>query len=135
MPGVIIALLFALTLKNPHMALNDLIVWFALSGGLAVLGALLCLAHPLTILTTALTAWIGTLSPVLGVGMFAGLMEAYQRPPTFEDFDSLSEHATHAKMWYKNKVLRILLIFVITSPFSSIGTFIAGGNIIGSLFK
>ncbi|WP_418515055.1 TraB/GumN family protein [Erysipelothrix rhusiopathiae] len=134
-PGVIIALLFALTLKNPHMALKDLFVWFALSGGLATLGALLCLAHPLTILTTALTAWIGTLSPVLGVGMFAGLMEAYQRPPTFEDFDSLSDHATQPKMWYKNKVLRILLIFVITSLFSSIGTFIAGGNIIGSLFK
>ncbi|WP_331836422.1 hypothetical protein [Erysipelothrix piscisicarius] len=77
-PGIIILLLVALTLKNPHMALNDLLVWFALSGGLATLGAIICLAHPLTILTTALTAWIGTLSPVLGVGMFAGLMEAYQ---------------------------------------------------------
>ncbi|AZK43497.1 TraB/GumN family protein [Erysipelothrix piscisicarius] len=134
-PGIIILLLVALTLKNPHMALNDLLVWFALSGGLATLGAIICLAHPLTILTTALTAWIGTLSPVLGVGMFAGLMEAYQRPPTFEDFDALSTHATQPKMWFKNKVLRILLIFVITSLFSSIGTFIAGGNIIGSLFK
>lgn len=134
-PGIIILLLVALTLKNPHMALNDLLVWFALSGGLATLGAIICLAHPLTILTTALTAWIGTLSPVLGVGMFAGLMEAYQRPPTFEDFDALSTHATQPKMWFQNKVLRILLIFVITSLLSSIGTFIAGGNIIGSLFK
>ncbi|CAM2867018.1 TraB/GumN family protein [Erysipelothrix tonsillarum] len=134
-PGILVALLIILTLKSPQMALNDLIIWFGLSGGLATLGAILCLAHPLTILTTALTAWIGTLSPVLGVGMFAGLMEAYQRPPTFEDFDALSEHATKPKMWYKNKVLRILLIFIATSLLSSIGTFIAGGNMIGSLFK
>lgn len=134
-PGVIVSLLVALTFKNPNVGLQQFLVWMALSSGLSSLGALLVGAHPLTVLTTLLSAPIGVLSPFLAVGFFAGLMEAYQRPPSYKDFDSLSQDATSPKMWFKNKVLRIFLVLLVTNILSSLGTFIAGGSIIKNLFR
>ncbi|WZU02098.1 hypothetical protein MGH68_03270 [Erysipelothrix sp. D19-032] len=62
-------------------------------------------------------------------------MEAYQRPPTTKDFDALADDITKPKRWFQNKVLRILLVLLLTNLLSSIGTFIAGGNIIKTLFN
>lgn len=134
-PGIIITLLIALTFKNPSVGFAQFATWIGLSAGLATLGAILTGAHPLTIATTLITAPIGTLSPFLAVGFFAGLMEAYQRPPRVSDFDNIAEDISKPKMWFKNKVLRILLIMIVTNLMSSIGTFIAGGSIIKNLFK
>ncbi|QIK70821.1 TraB/GumN family protein [Erysipelothrix sp. HDW6C] len=134
-PGIIITLLIALTFKNPSVGFAQFATWIGLSAGLATLGAILTGAHPLTIATTLITAPIGTLSPFLAVGFFAGLMEAYQRPPRVSDFDNIAEDISKPKMWFKNKVLRILLIMIVTNLMSSVGTFIAGGSIIKNLFK
>lgn len=131
-PGILVTLLAILTLQNPQVGMQQLWRWFLLSSGSATLGALLVGAHPLTVLTTLVTAPIGTLSPFLAVGFFAGLMEAYVRPPKVSDFENLQTDASQFKMWFKNKVLRILLIFIVTSLLSSIGTFIAGGSILSS---
>lgn len=133
-PIVLVGLLTVLTLQNPEMGYNQLITWFLLSAGSATLGALLIGAHPLTVLTTLISAPIGTLSPFLAVGFFAGLMEAYQRPPRVSDFENLQNDASQFKKWFQNKVLRILLVFIVTTLLSSIGTFIAGGSMIAKLF-
>ncbi len=134
-PGILILLVTLLTFRNPQVGLHQFLVWMGLSAGLATLGAIIAGAHPLTILTTLVTAPIGTLSPFLAVGIFAGLMEAYQRPPTTKDFDALADDITKPKRWFQNKVLRILLVLLLTNLLSSIGTFIAGGNIIKTLFN
>lgn len=134
-PGIIVVALVALTLKSPQMGLNQLLVWFGLSSTLSALGALLVGAHPLTILATFLGAPIGVLSPVLAVGMFSSLVEAYCRPPRVSDFSSLSEDASVVKKWFTNRALRLLLIFIVTNLLSSLGTFIAGGTIITQLLK
>lgn len=134
-PGTIIILLIALSLKNPNVGLQQFLVWMGLSSSLSAFGALLIGAHPFTILATFLSAPIGVLSPFLAVGFFAGLMEAYQRPPSYKDFDTLAHDATSPKMWFKNKVLRIVLILLVTNLLSSLGTFIAGGSIIKNFFR
>lgn len=134
-PILLVSLLIVLTLNNPEIGAQKLLQWFLLSSGSATLGALIIGAHPLTVLTTLITAPIGTLSPFLAVGFFAGLMEAYQRPPKVSDFENLQEDATQFKMWFKNKVLKILLIFIVTSLLSSLGTFIAGGSMISEILK
>lgn len=100
----------------------DLIVrWILLNGGLAALGAIIALAHPLTAVVTFLTAPIGTLSPTLGVGMFAAATELWLRKPKMADFSALRHDITTAKGWWHNKVARIFLIFFLTSLGGAIG--------------
>lgn len=134
-PGTLLLLLTILTFKSPEMGINQLKSWILISSTMAALGALLSGAHIATIIVSFLTAFIGILSPVLAVGVFASLTESYFRPPLASEFERLSEDMSSIKGWYTNKVLRILLIFFMTSIFSSIGTFVSGKNIIQSLFK
>lgn len=134
-PGLFIIGLVLLTFQSPSLAFNQLLVWIALSSGLAALGALLCLAHPLTILVAALSAPISVLSPVLAVGFFTGLSEIYFRSPTVQDFENLAHDATKLKAWYSNRVLRVLLVVIVPNILVSIGTFIAGSSIFLNLFR
>lgn len=134
-PGILLALITVLTLKSPQMGMDQLMRWIIMSSSLAAIGALLSGAHIATIVVSFFTAFIGILSPILAVGVFASLTEAYFRPPLASEFASMSEDMSSIKGWYTNKVLRIILIFFMTSIFSSIGTFISGTNIIKSLFK
>lgn len=133
-PITLVLLFASLFIKSPDVGTQELLRWLLLSSGLSSLGALLVGAHPLTILATIIGAPIGILSPVLAVGFFSGLAEAYMRPPTVSDFENLAEDSTRFKMWFKNKFLKILIIMLITTLLSSIGTFISGGSIIKQLF-
>lgn len=132
-PVILVTLLLALTLKNPQIGFNQLVLWLTLSAGGACISTLLLRTHPYTSIVTLVTAPIGTLSPFLAVGIFAALTEGYKRPPHASDFETLSSDVSSVKMWYKNKVLRLFLIFVVTNIVSSIGTFIALGGIISKL--
>ncbi len=134
-PGIVFGLITILTFQSPQMALDQLIRWILTSSTLAAIGALISGAHIVTIIVSFLTAFIGILSPVLAVGFFSSLTESYFRPPFTKDFETLSEDIKKIKGWYTNRVLRIILIFFMTSILSSIGTFISTKNIIQSLFK
>ena len=135
LPGILILFITIVTLKSPEMGVGQLISWILTSSTLASIGALLSLAHPVTIVVTFATTWIGILSPVLAVGFFSALTEAYFRPPLSSQFASLSEDVKSFKGWYRNRVLRIVLVFFLTSIMSSIGTLISTKNIIQSLLN
>ena len=135
LPVTLVLLLVMLTLKNPQIGFNQLLLWLTLSAGGAFLSTLILRTHIYTSIVTLVTAPIGTLSPFLAVGIFAALTEGYKRPPHAKDFENLASDVSSLKMWNKNKVLRLLLIFIITNVVSSIGTFIALGGIISKLLS
>ena len=85
--------------------------WILLNGSLAAIGSLLCLAHPLTILVSFLMAPVATLNPFVGIGLFAGVAEAYLRKPRVQDFERLTEDVASLLGFYRNRVTHILLIF------------------------
>jgi pheromone shutdown-related protein TraB len=60
--------------------------WAAITASFAGLGALLLLAHPLTIAASAIAAPITTLHPLIAAGWVAGLVEASLRKPQVKDF-------------------------------------------------
>lgn len=95
--------------------IKDWIIWLSLASGL---GAALCLAHPITILVSILTAFIGAIHPILSVGWFAGISEAYFREPKVKDFETLSEDVKSIKKALKNNILRTLIVMLVTSLFS-----------------
>jgi len=105
---------------------THMIAWWILANGvLAGLGAVIALAHPLTILASVLAAPLTSLNPMIAAGWVSGLVEAFSRKPKVRDFENLSEDILTVKGFWKNKITRILLVVVFTNIGSSIGTFVA----------
>jgi pheromone shutdown protein TraB len=104
---------------------DSIAIWVGVTGTLAALGALLSLAHPLTILSAFVAAPFTTLHPAIAAGWVSGLVEAWVRPPSVGDFESLPEAMESLRAFVRNPVVRILLVVVLTNIGSSIGTFVA----------
>lgn len=111
------------------MALN----WILWNGILAGLGALIAGGNPLTILVSFAGAPVTSLCPFIGVGIVAGIVQAAICKPQVKDLETLSDDAGSIKGFYKNKILRVLLVFLLSSVGSSIGTFAAGAGIVINL--
>ena len=92
---------------------------------LGIPGAALALPHPLTILAAFLAAPLTTLHPALAAGWVAGLVEAWLRPPAVADFEALPQALESLRGFWRNPVIRILLVVVTTNIGASIGTFVA----------
>lgn len=126
LPAIIIALIAAGFMRSGSQASLAMIVkWILLNGSLSAIGAALCLAHPATILVSFLMAPVATLNPLVGVGLFAGVAEAYLRKPLVQDFERLLDDVTSVKGFYSNRVTHILLVFFLSSIGGMIGNFIA----------
>ncbi len=115
--------------RSSDIGMAMIIDWVFINGGLAALGAIIALAHPLTILTAFLAAPITSLNPMIGAGMVAATAEIFIRKPQVEDFGRLRSDAATLKGWWHNQVTRILLIFLLSSFGSALGTYIAGFRI------
>jgi len=99
--------------------------WVLLNGSLAALGSLLCMAHPVTILSSFLLAPLATMNPLLAIGLFAAIIEAFFRKPTVHDAENLADDVTSLKGFYRNRITHILLVFFFSSLGGMIGNFIA----------
>jgi len=123
--GIII--LFALGFYSGGIkAGTDMITWWILiTGLLAGLGALLAMAHPLTILSSILAAPLTTIHPLIAAGWVSGLVEAFSRKPKVKDLESLPEDILSLRGFWRNKVTRILLVVAFTNIGASIGSLIA----------
>lgn len=124
-PAIVIALViygFSQSKDQGTMAIG---IWVAVNSIPAAIGAIVALAHPLTVLAGAIAAPITSLNPTINAGMVSGLCEAWLRKPKVLDFESLSEDAMHFKGWWHNRVMRILLIVACTNIGSALGTFSA----------
>ena len=104
----------------------DMIKWWFIANGIfAGIGAIIALAHPLTIVSSIMAAPLTSLNPMIAAGWVSGLVEAMIRKPKVKDFEHLSEDILSIKGFWGNKVTRILLVVVFTNIGSSLGTFVA----------
>jgi pheromone shutdown-related protein TraB len=99
--------------------------WIIANGVLSGLGAILALAHPLTVVSAILASPLTSLNPMIAAGWVAGLVEAFVGKPKVRDFEALPQDITSLKGFWKNKITRILLVVVFTNIGSSLGTFVA----------
>ena len=114
-------------MKKGADLLGAWVIWNALLAGV---GALLAGGHPLTILMSAVGAPFTSLCPLVGVGMFAGIVQAFICKPKVADMESVMDDVSSLKGFYKNRLLRVLLVFFLSSLGSSIGTFVGGSSIV-----
>ena len=129
--GLIVAGFFGGGLQQSRdLALN----WIFWNCSLAFLGTLLAGGHPLALLAAVVGAPIGTMSPVLGVGLFTGIAQAFAAKPRVSDLENLSNDAVSLKGFYKNRFLRVLLVFFLSSVGGAVGNFISVPTMITNLF-
>ena len=99
--------------------------WAAITASFSALGALIMLAHPLTIAASAIAAPITTLHPLIAAGWVAGLVEATLRKPQVKDFLALANDIVSVRGFFRNKITRLLLLVAVVNLTTSIGTFVA----------
>ena len=109
-----------------------LTTWFLWNGIPAAIGTTIALAHPITVIVAFLTAPFTSLCPFIGVGFVTGIVQAIVQKPKVTDIETLQDNIS-LKGFYKNRILKVLMVFVLSSLGSSIGTFIGGADIIGQL--
>jgi pheromone shutdown protein TraB len=100
----------------------------------AALGALLALAHPLTILAAFLAAPFTSLLPLVGVGHVSAFVQAYVYPPRVHEFSTVSEDIAVLQLWWQSRLLRVLLVFILSTIGGLIGIWIGGAKVIASIF-
>ena len=136
-PWIIVALILAGFVigftRSPEIGTAMVVDWIVINSGLSSLGAAIAFAHPLSILTAFLAAPLTSLNPTIGAGMVVAAVETYLRKPKVGDFNRLRADTTSLKGWWRNRVTRILLIFILSTLGSAIGTYVAGFRIIEQL--
>lgn len=95
---------------------------------------MLALAHPLTVVAAFLAAPFTSLTPVIGAGYVTAFVQAYVSPPVVSEFQTISEDVGIPKRWWKNRVLKIFLAFLLPTIGSVIGTWVGGTRIVSNLF-
>lgn len=130
--GLIVAGFFT---GGAKASLDMLVQWILWNGSLAALGTLLAGGHILTIIAGFVGAPLATLNPVVAVGLFTGLVQAWINKPKVEDMERLSDDATSFKGFYKNRILRVLLVFFFSSLGGVIGNFIAVPSLVATIAR
>lgn len=126
-------LLFAFT-GGLQEGIRQLGVWVLWNGSLSALFTLLVLGHPLSILTSFLLAPISALNPFIAVGWFSGLVQAMVQKPTVQDLHRVHEDIFSLRGLLRNKVLKVLLVVVFANLGSTVGTLIAGADLLKNIF-
>ncbi|KPJ83534.1 MAG: conjugal transfer protein TraB [Spirochaetes bacterium DG_61] len=133
--AIVSAIIASAFLRGSDVTITNLLRWIILNGSLAAAGALISLAHPLTVVLAFIAAPITSLIPVVGVGLFTGILEAVLRKPRVLDFENLLDDIVSLKGFFRNRLTHVLIVFLLTNVGSTIGTFAAGIPIFASLFK
>ncbi len=132
LPVLIVALITRGAFRSDWQSvLNNFVIWFTINGALAGIAAIISLAHPLTILGSIIAAPFTSLNPTIGVGFVAGILEGTFRKPLIRDFQTVTKDIKSLRGVYRNRVSRVLLVFIMTTLGSAIGTFGAIPVLIG----
>jgi pheromone shutdown protein TraB len=107
--------------------------WVLYTVGCTALGSLLAGANPLSLIAGAVAAPFKPFRPGMPSGMFAALVELRLRKPAYGDFLALRDDAQTLGGWYRNRVTRVVLVFMLTNLGTIAGEWLAGARIIGKL--
>ncbi len=134
-PLMIIGSLIAIGIQKGTTAAGvNLLYWILANAIPSAIGAMLALAHPLTIASAFAAAPITSLTPVIGAGYVTAFVQVLVRPPVVREFETVTQDMSTLTGWWRNKLLRVFLAFLLPSLGSMIGTWIGGVEIISNLF-
>ncbi len=129
---IIGAIAFTFT-RGAHLGVDAIKVWVLFTGGLAALGALLGGGHPLSALTAFVVGPLKPFRPFVPVGAVSAAVEMSLRRPRVADFESLRDDVIDWRGWWKNRVSRTLLVFLLSNFGMILGEYLAGIRILSKL--
>jgi pheromone shutdown-related protein TraB len=129
---IVAAIAFAFT-RGANLGVTALRDWVVFTGSLAALGALLGGGHPLSALTAFVVGPLKPFRPFVPVGAVAAAVEMSLRRPRVADFESLRDDVIDWRGWWKNRVSRTLLVFLLTNVGMILGEYLAGIRILNRL--
>ena len=122
---LIIAVFTYLFMIEGKSAKELVLVWAISRSVGAGLGAILALAHPLTILVTIIMAPFSVFIPGTRLWMYAALTEVWFNKPRVDDFERIAEDTMDLKntfkALYKNRVLKLFWIISLVSTGLTVG--------------
>ena len=130
-PMMLVFMMVYTLITDTSAGIEQLKQWSIYTGILAAIGTVLAGGHILSILVSLVLAPLTALHPLLAVGWFSALTEAKIRKPTVGDFESLPSDLASFRGFWRNKVVKILLVAVMANLGATIGVFIGGINVIG----
>ena len=135
-PFIIVASIFYIGFSQGITeAGSNALFWILACGIPSAIGSLLAAAHPVTILASFLSAPITSLSPLIGVGYVAAFVQAYMQPPIVKEFQEVSKDFRKVSNWWKNRLLKVFLVFILSSIGGVIGTSVGFFEIVKNVFK
>ncbi len=120
--------------KGLSAAGENALFWILANGIPSGIGGLLAMAHPLTVITAFVAAPFTSLTPVIGVGYVTAFVQAYLQPPLVREFQTVAEDIAVLRKWWKSRLLRVFLAFLLPTIGSIIGTWVGGTRIVSNLF-
>ena len=113
----------------------NLLYWILANGIPTAIGGILAFGHPLTVIGAFAAAPVTSLTPVIGAGYVAAFIQVMRMPPVVKEFETAGDDMGSILGWWKNKLLRVFLVFLFTGLGSSIGTYVGGYEIIKNLIS
>ena len=113
---------------------QNALFWFFANAIPSGIGGLLALAHPLTTLAAFFSAPFTSLTPVIGAGYVAAFVQTWLMPPTVSEIRHVGDQITTLRGWWRNRLLKILLVFILTTLGSMVGTWVGGVEIVRNVF-
>jgi pheromone shutdown-related protein TraB len=120
--------------RNAALGAQALRDWVMFTAGFSALGAIVAGGHPLSVLAAALAGPIKPFRPGIPSGAISAMTEAWVRKPRVADFETLRDDIGHWTGWWKNRVARTLLNFLLVCVGTIAGEYTAGIHIFKSLF-
>ena len=131
---IILAITATAVHKGSALASASIYYWILANGIPSALGALLALAHPITIITAFVAAPITSLTPVIGAGYVTAFVQAMLQPPLVGEFESVLTDILTVRGWWRNRLLKVFLAFLLPGFGSMIGSVLGGYRIFSNLF-
>lgn len=133
-PACIIGLIIAgFIYGGVHAGAQILSTWFLWNAIPAAILTAAAFGHPLAIIVGFIGAPFTSLCPFIGVGFLTAIVQAVVCKPKVSDMENLQDDVTSLRGFYRNRILRTLLVFILSSLGSTIGTFVGGADIINIL--
>lgn len=121
-------------LRGPAAAGDSALAWVLATGVPCAIGTALAFGHPLTIAAGFFAAPVTTLLPHIGAGHVTAFVQAYVRPPFVREFSSVLADLESVRGLWRNRLLRVLLVFVLSSFGAAAGSWYAIWGLLRALW-
>ena len=137
--GVPVVIVSAITYigwtRGLDAAEDNVVFWILANGIPCAIGAILALAHPITVLVAFVAAPITSLTPVIGAAYVTAFVQAWLCPPIVKEFQTVGEDIAVFRTWWQSRLLRVFLAFLLPGLGSLLGSIIGGIEIFRNLFE